>query len=357
MGLPDSYSNFIPGSGLISSLLGPAQMFYNPFAVFSIMDQVKNLDRLDGNEFDEPVPLLSREGIGRQIDKASAIGFAPAPWVNIPMSITGFYGAEDETMPISRHSGIVKGVTSYAGLNEGKGYDLGESRIKGVFDEARSLPVIGTGKKVETFTGSQFKDEQIIRQLGDNALNAIEASPNVATKDVTAPFKLASREGPGNPLWDDAARQVEKVNARRAFTGFVVPLPTKQTSPEHSQVYRKRAELPEGFMEAFRNNPVFKKLASQLIDAEDMATGVQAYSGYQYPQVLDTLTGKSADYDEDYDPTQLSKWGGTVWGPDKPFPFNNFMAMQNYLAWLDRTPDDGSPRSPQAFFDFLGIAY
>lgn len=341
MGLPSNYKGMVLVDGFLEGIFGPGKIFVNPLATFSIFDTYKNLDRVTAEDTADP-PEGFLESVGRPLKRLTGIGLGFAPWVNIPLSVAGFYGSEDEQLPVLRHSGVVQSLTGDAyglGLNEGKGYDLGEQKFRDLQAWGRSLT---TGEKIQTHTGSRYTDNQIVNRLAEDAIAVARDNPELDQKMIRDLFEIAANEGPGNILWDNAAKNVRKQEGARALSGFWVPIPQKQATEEAVNIMQATSGSSD-FLDKYKDNPAFKRLAQSI------NSPLVAYTGYKRPRTVSTFTGESEGSGSDFDPSQLSKWGGTIWGPDKPSPYNNLLIMWEYLMWLDTQPE-GAPRAPEEFF-------
>jgi hypothetical protein len=361
MGLPSKYKGYIPvGDGFLHGIFGPGQMFFNPSSLLSIADQGKNISKL--TEGDPYAETSMRARVGSVLDRASGIGAGPAPWVQIPLSALGFYGAKDETLPILRLSSVVQAATGrnalsdlvgFKGLNKGKGYDLGEERVRHGIDAIRSLPIIGTGKKVVTKSGSAYRDNQIVNRLAElsraNIQQAGVGENSKEAQDIRDAFTQASKDGPGNPLWDEAESYVRSSQNGMALQAFVNPLPAKVATDDAMDISATLNELPPGFLDYYMQDPEFARYAKLGGSADAV------YKGYDRPDVVDSLTGDTVfDGPDTYDPTQLDLWGGTMWGPTKPYPYNSYTVMKGYNLWAGRQPA-GTPKSPEAFFKAIHL--
>lgn len=347
IGLPSRYKGFMPiGDGFLAGLFGPGQIYFNPLATISLFDQTKSFGQ-DTGVPGQPTPdLLSRAGVGNALSKLGGVGMGVAPWVQIPMSMLGFYGAQDEPMPIFRFSGLTEDAT---------GHDLfGENLVRKFENSVRA---ISTGQKVHTFTGSQMRDNQIVTRLQDNMLDDIQRNPYVDPDVLRHMYIQASKDGPSNPLWQTAATQVRQTNLHRDLATFVNPLPSKSIRQTQLNEQTSSTNMYAGLPAA--------ALADKTVQRQLRLGGVLAAQakGFQRPQTIDVATGQPV-YNGVVEPAaattgtnsnDLFTWGGSVWGPTQPSPYNNRNLMSKYGEWVQVQPV--GHKSPEEFFAQYNIPY
>lgn len=343
MGLPDRFEGMVPiGDGFLDSILGPNKVFFNPMSALSFVDQTKGVGQATAdNEYTEPAKLLSRKGIGGLIDRSGKLGLGgPAPWIQIPLSIVGLTeeGAKDETMPILRHSGITQATL---------GTDLGEGVARGFIDDARAM--FHNGERVETHTGSQFRDNQIVTKLQETMQSYIDAGNDpTAVRDL---FVQASKDGPGNQLWDQAAEEVQGEQGKRDWRNFFFPFPTKDISEQGIRLNTARESMPDGLLDNDKVVDMMKYFGDPAV----------ANRGFRRPSLVDRQgdpifidrnTGKretQADRD-----AQKDMWGGDNWGPDHPYPYNSQVVYSLWTQYKAGLSDPSKARVSD-FFNVYNI--
>lgn len=352
MGLPTRYRGYMPlGDSMLANIFGPAQAYFNPLAAFSIFDQTKKL--LSPNDFEEePVPTVSRENVGRQLDKIAGVGLGVAPWFQIPMSMMGFYGPKDEPMPIFRWSSVINSTASLASKKLGGGpMDItGEGTMRRLQNAVRAT----TTEPVQRHTDSIYTDNAIVSRLQENMLQEIAlmqaVNPSADTKDVRDRYITASQEGPGNVEWDRAAKDNIGREFHRSLIGFVNPFPTRNVTKNRLAIQKSQEEfydLPEELLATKE----FREMARLGNNAAALT------QSFQRPKTESEIqknapTSGSATTQNDY---SVMQWNGGVWGEGLPAPYNNLVLFRAYQKWITRQPE-GS-RSPTDFFNEYGIAY
>lgn len=325
MGLPARMKGMIPvGDGFLDTILGPGKVFFNPMSALSFVDQTKNVGlATEGSEFQEPAKLMSRKGIGGLIDRASDLGLGgPAPWVQIPLSIVGFTskGAKDETMPLLRHSGLTENFL---------GTDLGEGVVRSGINEARAA--FHNGERVETHTGSQFRDNQIVTKLQETMQTLIDQGLDpVKAREA---FTQASKDGPGSILWDKAAEDVRQDEQARQARGFLFPFPAKDISEKGLELHQAREAAPEGALDNDAVVDLLKHFGDPSV----------ANRGFRRPSLVDRqgepifVNRETGQREEQKD--QADIWGGNNWGPDRKYPYNSPTIFRMYQQWKQTAPE------------------
>jgi hypothetical protein len=312
--LPSRIKGMVPLPGpadkFLDTLFGPGRSYFNPLVVLSLADQAKP------RYIEEDQPLL-----GKLFDKAQSVGLAPAPWFSYPLSALGVYGPEDEQMPMLRHSSILKNVTGLAGIDpQGTGGVDVEQPLRAVTNRVRE---VATGKKVQTVSGSAIKDYQISKVLANMSLEL--------TGEANHPQILAAMRDKNHPLYQEALKKVQQESLLLDIQNFVSPIPHKRVTATEQVVRDRMAELPEGAM----GDRDFRKA---LVESGDPAG---AYLRTPKPKVLEPVlqdqygnvqSDNTASSNQNSGPRRdTTSWGGDVWGPQSPPPFNNPTAYKYYL--------------------------
>ena len=317
-----------PLNDLMETVFGPGKIFFNPMVLISFMDQTKNFGRaFQENPYETGDDLSGRERIGQNVERLGSVGLSLAPWIQIPASALGFFGEDDETMPVLRHSQLIQGLS-------GGRTSLGEDTFRGLVDEVREVTTQTTR---DTKTGSAYKDNQIVNLLAEWSV-----------KNTGGPqhpdYIAASEEGPGNELWDRAQKEVERRMFRQNALGMVVPVPMKGVSDVGQAVARTEQGL--GITPEFKANDANDPVMDALVRQGNLAT---TYRGYDRTYARDLKGSGGANSG----PNETS-WGGDVWGPTMPAPFNNKKLHQAYTRWKGNQPEK-SDTSPLSFLMQYGI--
>ena len=317
IGMPNRFKGknlmrFGPLDGLFEMVFGPGKAYFNPLVTLSITDQFR--DR--GGYVDENAPWL-----GQKLMQLEGLGIAPAPWISIPLSSLGVYGPTDEQANVLRYSGLVDAAT---------GFDLGEQK----FRDAQAFVREGlTNKKVETVSGSAYKDYQISKKLSEMAVEM--GAPN-------HPMILEAMRDPNHPLYKVAEAQIGKENTFSQVNGLINPIPLKFLPQTEEYITAQKSTIPEEMLSD-------KTQRDALIEAGH--PGV-AYMRTPRPKVLEPSWqdqyGNPASGSSRASQRDETNWGGDVWGDDKPAPFNNRLYHYIYSGWRDSGGVNGDT-SPETF--------
>jgi hypothetical protein len=309
-----------PLDGLFETVFGPGKAYFNPLVTLSITDQFR--DR--GGYVDE-----NATWIGQRLQQLEGLGIAPAPWVSIPLSAIGVYGPTDEQSNVLRYSGLVDAAT---------GFDLGEQK----FRDAQAYVREGiTNKKVETISGSAYKDYQIGKKLSEMAVEM--GSPN-------DPMFLNAMKDPEHPLYKVAEAQIREENKFAQVNNLLNPVPLKFLPQTEEYITAQKATIPQEMLDD-------KEMRNALVDAGH--PGV-AYFRTPKPRVLEPNWQDQNGFPASGAPStgfpaqrSETKWGGDVWGPQAAPPFNSPAIYQVYLVWREEGGINGDT-SPETFVAAFG---
>ncbi len=198
----------------VSAIFGPGHVYFNPIVIMSIADQFKPTAE------DPEMPP-----VGRALMAAGRVGLRPAPWVDIPLTLAGAYGPNQEAGNLIPRSDLVSAAVNAAtGLN----VNLDPSAaVNAATREARGIPA--------PLSSSRRLDYQISKRLAEMAVEE--------TGEPGHPDYIAAMTDPSSDLYKRAKQEVDRAELRQRVAGVTVPTQLTHLSPTEAAIRARTADV------------------------------------------------------------------------------------------------------------------
>jgi hypothetical protein len=221
--------------GFMETLFGrDGMVYFNPMVALSIADQTRP------RYISADAPAY-----GKVLNLVGAAGISPAPWVQIPLTMVGVYGADAEAPGLLRTSGMIE---SFTGVNPER-----LTLIPQIVDRGQRVLL---GKRSTTLTGSHYRDYEINKRIAELSIEE--------TGRANHPDYLRAMNDPTSPIYRRAERDVRRAQQIGSVWGFFAPIPMKFLSDTEAGIRASAAGLPERLPD---------EVSNQLANAGHPATG------------------------------------------------------------------------------------
>jgi hypothetical protein len=298
----------------LDGLFGPFKVYANPMVAFSIADQL----RPQSEDYDA-TPL------GKLIGRTRRIGLSLAPWVDIPLGMSGIYGPDQEPPNVVRQTGLINKAVSAA---TGVPFDI-EAPFKSVVRKLSGSPEPTSKQTIFGIPsgGDSYLDYQVAKRLAEMSLER--------TGRANSLEYLQAAGNPNHPLYKEALRDVQARLLMQEIYGFTSPFPMTLLPDTEAYVRQRNADIRKA-MEGIPA-PGQRAIWRELVRSGDPATAY--WEATSDPRALQ-LNRAIAEYNSII-PDAL----GIV---QRRRVLQSNPLLETYFDWLKTLPE-GADRSVEAF--------